>query len=145
MQTATTIRVSLLVCLFALPYQLSAQQQTPATGKPTPTRSLVRWVDLKPVVVQAHVFVETPELTKLPPESPNEAQAEGGAVHVIPNQSIYHGPKTQPLAQVLDPVIQSTPSSPNIPSPTLTFEGINNHCNCVPPDTNGSVGPSNYV
>jgi hypothetical protein len=97
------------------------------------------------VAVQAHVFVETPELTKLPPEPPNEALAEGGAIHEIPNQSIYHGPKTRSSAQLLDPVIQSTPSSLNIPSPSLTFEGINNHCGCVPPDTNGSVGPSNYV
>jgi hypothetical protein len=110
-----------------------------ATSKP------VRWADLKPVAVQAHVFVETAELTNLPPESPNEALAEGGAIHEIPILTIHHGTKGRLSSQQLDPVLQSSAPSLNIPSPTLTFEGINNHCSCVPPDTNGSVGPSNYV
>jgi len=142
----TSIRLGFIVCLFALPYPLSAQQPAPITGAPAVAASRPpRRVDLQPIAVQAHVFVETPELAKLPPEPPGEAQAKEGAGHEIPNESIYHGPKTRPSAQLLDPVIQSTVPTPNIPSPTLTFEGINNHCSCVPPDTNGSVGPSNYV
>ena len=79
------IRLGLIICLFALPYRLSAQQLSPTNGAPaTATRRPARWVDLKPIAVQAHVFVETPELAKLPPESPNEALAEGGAIHEIP-------------------------------------------------------------
>jgi hypothetical protein len=37
---------------------------------------------------------------------------------------------------------------PNMPSPLLTFDGINSvqsGCGCLPPDTNGDVGPNHYV
>src|SRR5947207_8709809 len=38
--------------------------------------------------------------------------------------------------------------STSLPAPSLTFAGINSAgsgCGCLPPDTNGDVGPSNYV
>jgi len=55
-----------------------------------------------------------------------------------------------------DPVIQNshvirtlgTPSSPNLPSTILNFDGIafpGVGCNCAPPDTNGAVGKTQYV
>src|SRR5438046_295632 len=53
-----------------------------------------------------------------------------------------------------DPVIQKTSVSirnmvaPNVPSPTLNFDGIpfpGVGCNCAPPDTNGEVGATQYV
>jgi hypothetical protein len=37
---------------------------------------------------------------------------------------------------------------PNMPPPLLTFDGINSaesQCGCIPPDTNGDVGPNHYV
>src|SRR5205814_7475979 len=37
---------------------------------------------------------------------------------------------------------------PNMPPPLLTFDGINSAtsgCGCLPPDTNGDVGPNHYV
>src|SRR5439155_22223135 len=33
----------------------------------------------------------------------------------------------------------------NIPSPFENFEGTDNLCGCLPPDTNGAVGPNNFV
>ena len=37
---------------------------------------------------------------------------------------------------------------PNMPPPLLTFDGISSaesFCGCIPPDTNGDVGPNHYV
>src|SRR5262245_16832718 len=46
----------------------------------------------------------------------------------------------------VDTVCQkSAPSSPNSPPTFQNFEGSPNNCGCFPPDTNGDVGPNNYV
>ena len=44
-------------------------------------------------------------------------------------------------------VVQDTPTASNMPSPSLTFEGMNmaSACNCLPPDTDGEAGASQYV
>jgi len=37
---------------------------------------------------------------------------------------------------------------PNMPSPILTFAGMNSTqsgCGCLPPDSDGDVGPNHYV
>jgi hypothetical protein len=58
-------------------------------------------------------------------------------------------PKQDPSFR--DRVIQDSPFStdisvtPNIPSTTQNFEGVNNVNGVLPPDTNGSVGPNHYV
>ena len=45
------------------------------------------------------------------------------------------------LGKIFQPV-------PNMPPPLLTFDGVNSvesQCGCIPPDTNGDVGPNHYV
>ena len=45
-------------------------------------------------------------------------------------------------------VVQDTPTASNMPSPSLTFEGMSNAtaaCGCLPPDTDGEAGSSQYV
>jgi len=44
-------------------------------------------------------------------------------------------------------VVQNTPTAANMPSPSLTFEGLNqaSSCACLPPDTDGEAGQSQYV
>jgi hypothetical protein len=47
-----------------------------------------------------------------------------------------------------DPVVQHSLATPNMPSPTLNFDGVpfpGVACNCAPPDTNGEVGATQYV
>ena len=47
-----------------------------------------------------------------------------------------------------DTVVQRTLAPPHMPSPTLNFDGIvfpGVNCFCVPPDTNGEVGATQYV
>src|SRR5439155_2730038 len=43
---------------------------------------------------------------------------------------------------------QIAPPTPTMPAPLLTFDGMNSAqsgCMCLPPDTDGDVGPSHYV
>src|SRR6478609_7587637 len=61
---------------------------------------------------------------KLPPET---SSATAGLPHV---QSL--------LQNIQQPM-------PTMPGPLLTFEGHNNTCGCVPPDSDGDVGPNHYV
>jgi uncharacterized repeat protein (TIGR01451 family) len=47
-----------------------------------------------------------------------------------------------------DPVVQDTPFTPAMPSPSLSFDGVafpGVNCNCAPPDPNGEVGRTQYV
>ncbi|HEY2681760.1 MAG TPA: hypothetical protein VGI59_10600, partial [Candidatus Udaeobacter sp.] len=64
----------------------------------------------------------------------------GGAVHQPPSNP--GGQFTQQLMQrVLAPI-------PNMPSPIQTFAGMNSTqsgCGCLPPDSDGDVGPNHYI
>jgi hypothetical protein len=44
-----------------------------------------------------------------------------------------------------DPLAGSEPAPGRTPSPGLTFEGADNGCACLPPDTTGDVGPNHYI
>ncbi len=44
-----------------------------------------------------------------------------------------------------DPVWQNSGATGNLPSPNVTFEGVNNVNGVLPPDTNGDIGPNHYV
>src|SRR5262245_3171973 len=44
-----------------------------------------------------------------------------------------------------DRALKNAPVSSKMPSTFENFEGINNLCGCLPPDTNGDVGPNNYL
>ena len=44
-----------------------------------------------------------------------------------------------------DGALQLTQGKMQTPAPDQNFEGINNMCGCLPPDTNGDVGPNHYM
>ena len=47
-----------------------------------------------------------------------------------------------------DPVVQRSLAKPNMPAPGVSFDGIGFpgvSCNCLPPDTDGEVGATQYV
>src|SRR5437762_8147554 len=53
-------------------------------------------------------------------------------------------PPFVPTGLVKDPVVQTWFGALAMPTPSLTFEGISSAtsgCGCLPPDTNGAVGP----
>ncbi|HEU4771572.1 MAG TPA: hypothetical protein VFS68_05390, partial [Candidatus Udaeobacter sp.] len=74
--------------------------------------------------------IEEKRLTRYPhPEIPSST-----------NQSAY--PRFEALVK------QITPPAPMMPAPLLTFDGMNSAqsgCMCLPPDTDGDVGPNHYV
>jgi subtilase family serine protease len=51
----------------------------------------------------------------------------------------------QPSGLLLDPIVQSTPAVPSMPTPSSSVEGIGNGNGVLPPDTNGDVGPNHFV
>jgi hypothetical protein len=82
------------------------------------TNAVRHRIDLKPVVVQAQSFAESAELPKLSAERSSDTPAATQSSGIHPD--------------TLSP-------------PILNFDGISNVCTCLPPDTIGDVGPSNYV
>ena len=56
-----------------------------------------------------------------------------------------HGTVGSSDTQTKDPVVQSSFGPLSMPTPLMTFEGINNRNGVLPPDNNGDVGPNNYV
>ena len=95
-----------------------------------------------PVVLNA-------DLRRLPYIAPKEEVEErrltryplpqDGAAPPLPNAA---------LAQVKSVVKGMLRSVPKMPSPLLTFDGINSTqsgCGCLPPDSDGDVGPNHYV
>jgi ASPM-SPD-2-Hydin domain-containing protein len=44
-----------------------------------------------------------------------------------------------------DPLAGASTAAGRTPAPGLTFEGADNGCGCLPPDTVGDVGPNRYV
>jgi hypothetical protein len=64
------------------------------------------------------------------------------------NPKVPHKHKDEPDSVVQREVAAPNIINPNIPTPVTTFEGIGFPgvaCNCAPPDTNGDIGPTQYV
>jgi hypothetical protein len=76
----------------------------------------------------------------------------GPGPKILPERLTRH-PQRGAAPQISSPVLQSFTRglfqpTPNIPSPLLTFDGMNSTqsgCNCLPPDSDGDVGPNHYV
>src|SRR5258706_8503775 len=93
------------------------------------------------VIVGASYHNDTsPPLRDIKP-LPMESRGEGEA-NENPMLPVHH--KDSPDEAVQDQHV----SAPNIPAPTLNFDGIpypGVACNCAPPDTDGEVGLTQYV
>jgi hypothetical protein len=66
----------------------------------------------------------------------------------VPEREAAPNPRIGRHRDQADHLVQSELASPNMPSPTLSFNGIpfpGVGCNCAPPDTNGEVGATQYV
>src|SRR5690349_13804303 len=60
-----------------------------------------------------------------------------------------HQPSSNPGEQFTQQLMQRALAPiPNMPSPLLTFAGLNSSqsgCGCLPPDSDGDVGPNHYI
>jgi hypothetical protein len=80
----------------------------------------------------------SPPLRDIPPVPVNPVQQ---AAENVP-------PRAPNTAHLKDPVVQRAFGPFAMPTPILTFDGINQAggCGgCLPPDTNGEVGPNHYI
>jgi len=92
-----------------------------------------------PVVIQPLKTDTSPALRTMH-ASPVEPSGKGNQSHrpLHPGQSGTRVPTATKS-------IQTTPGAATIPSTTTNFEGVNNVDNVLPPDTNGDIGPNDYV
>ena len=84
------------------------------------------------------------DLRQLPEIAQRGEDEEEGPMkrHPFPRRGVPA--KTDPIQAVR----RSIAAAIHMPGPTATFPGINSvqsGCNCLPPDTNGDVGPNHYI
>ncbi len=85
----------------------------------------------------------SPPLRDMKPIPPPEGTTAGG-VHVVPLVRPPL-PKLRNESAVVDPVVQSWQGKESMPAPLQSWDGIGNIYGYVPPDTEGDVGPNNYM
>src|SRR5437899_2665559 len=90
----------------------------------------------------------TTDLRKLP-YVPNEAESAGQRLTRYPQpRTTAPAPEIPSSPWLIDLLKNVFRSTPTMPGPLLTFDGINSSqsaCGCLPPDTDGDVGPNHYV
>ncbi|MDQ6911333.1 MAG: carboxypeptidase regulatory-like domain-containing protein [Verrucomicrobiota bacterium] len=128
------IGISLAVVTFAAPRATSR-----ARGKGVPVPSALR-----PTVINSALNGVSSSVRDLPVAGPTERTYEEFELPPVK-------PAREIPADFVDQAVQhalNRPEPPALPTPKATFEGLNQGeaCGgCIPPDTTGAVGPSQYV
>jgi Putative Ig domain. len=94
-----------------------------------------------PILGQAAMHDVSPPLRDIAPIPPT-ADGHGPPRERLENRPTHPG---RPTTAVTDPVVQSTAGTTTAPSAINNFEGVSNLDGVYPPDTNGDVGPNDYV
>nr|WP_290666696.1 CHRD domain-containing protein [Ardenticatena sp.] len=95
-----------------------------------------------PTVIPAQHFDTSPELRTIPPSvSANALKSREIPLWPLPRKTIDKTNAPQ-RSRVMEPAM---PAVPAIPAPNLTFEGVGNVNNVLPPDPVGDIGPNHYV
>src|SRR5437660_1106685 len=122
----------------------------PASAKRLPQSS----AQLKPVVINSignGVSMAVRDLPTGVPTGPREI--EHGLLRVKPNRPVPSGFVDKAVQKAVQTALGAL-TAPAAPAPLGTFEGQSSvdsgggspaGCLCVPPDTNGAVGPTQYV
>lgn len=110
----------------------------------------------QPAAVQAAALVEGPLVTESAPPQLSRPVREIPVAQPEPILERELNPRQNPFVNFpldfpnvsgpIDPLLSTAAvNNGRTPTPTLTFEGIDNFCACSPPDTIGDVGPNHYV
>ncbi len=95
-----------------------------------------------PIVGHAVMHDVSPALRDLAPLPAGEEDQPGPPRDLLENRPTHaHAPGSA----VTDPVVQSTLSGATAPSTAASFAGGGNLDGVYPPDTNGDIGPNDYV
>lgn len=68
-----------------------------------------------------------------------------GEAREIKNQVLPKALRSIHKSAQAHPQLHNAAAASLMPDPFQNFDGMDNQCHCVPPDTNGDVGPNNYV
>ncbi|PYJ33416.1 MAG: hypothetical protein DME88_08320, partial [Verrucomicrobia bacterium] len=144
------VLIAAIFCLGALAVALFAQ-----TKSARPTQQSNRSVGAQdapgtqtPDVVQlVGPLIQNNDLRSLPYVAPN-AEIEEKRLTRYPHPEIPSPTNQSDYPRFETLVKQIAPPTPTMPAPLLTFDGMNSSqsgCLCLPPDTDGDVGPNHYV
>jgi hypothetical protein len=134
-------------CLLAIAVALFAQTRGSKQSNRSTTRQDAPGTQRPDVVQMVGPVMMTTNLRDLP-YIPNPTETEEQPLTRYPR-----GKGAPPPAAPSSPLLQKLlrnmfRPTPTMPPPLLTFDGINEadgQCNCVPPDSDGDVGPNHYV
>ncbi|GAP63268.1 hypothetical protein ARMA_1691 [Ardenticatena maritima] len=94
-----------------------------------------------PTIVPAQHFDTSPELRTIAPTLKADS-LKSREIPLWPLPRKAAPTNSTERAPVLEP---AAPAAPAIPAPNLTFEGLDNVNNVLPPDPVGDIGPNHYV
>ena len=136
---AFVLRIALGLALTSISAFLLASTLRPPAAGPLPDRPAP---DVLALVGPVSQDLDLRALRYVAPTSEEEEIPRRRHPFPLAGGQIQQSPFTQQLMQrVLAPI-------PNMPSPLLTFAGMNSTqsgCLCLPPDSDGDVGPNHYV
>ena len=146
------VLVASLFCLLAIAVALFAQTKGSKAARQTPRSRGNAAQDApgtqRPDIIQmVGPVMMTTNLRDLP-YVPNPTETEEQPLTRYPRGKGApppEAPSSPFLRKLLKNIFRPTPT---MPPPLLTFNGINEaegQCNCVPPDSDGDVGPNHYV
>ena len=131
----------ILTVAFSLAFLLGMFAATPALASPNTASINAAPKSSKAVVKKALKHDTTPALKTMKPKHVDQGKHKTADLPVLP---VPHG-KLNNTAKNGSADVQRNVVTNNMPSPQANFEGVGNVNGVLPPDTQGDVGPNNYV
>src|SRR5213075_2523995 len=144
------VLIAAVFCLGGLAVALFAQTKS---ARPTQQNNRSVGAQDAPGTQTPDVFrlmgpvIQNNDLRSLPYVAPN-AEIEEKRLTRYPHPEIPSSTNQSDYPWFENLLNQITPPTPAMPAPLLTFDGMNSSqssCLCLPPDTDGDVGPNHYV
>src|SRR6266508_4037715 len=136
-----------LFCLLGIAVALFAQTRGSKQGNRSTTRQDAPGTQRPDVMQMVGPVMMTTNLRDLP-YIPNPTETEEQPLTRYPRGK-GAPPPVAPSSPLLQKLLKNMfRPAPTMPPPLLTFDGINEAqgmCSCVPPDSDGDVGPNHYV
>jgi N-acetylneuraminic acid mutarotase len=133
-----------LVCLLIAIFCLSAQFTGAETENQKAVSSSGGQSALTPVVDRSVKNDTTIPLRDMKPLPIKQGQAEAES-HEVRNRVLPKALNSIGKSGPTSLLTKNAPATKTMPGTFENFEGTDNLCGCLPPDTNGDVGPDHYV
>jgi hypothetical protein len=144
---ASALQITLALALISVSAMLLASGLSqPAGGGPSP-ENLQPDRPMPDVVRLVGAVIQNQDLRSLPYVAPN-AEIEEKRLTRYPHPEIPSSTNQSDFPRFETLVNQVITPAATMPAPVLTFDGMNSSqsgCMCLPPDTDGDVGPNHYV